>query len=171
MISQKLFQRSFYTTSARAFQLQAKPQRFGSPPATVSMLQPKRFVASSVGSRPASQNLKHAALNIKEEVGNSAADAARSIAGGNMATDYVPTDKTSSFVSSPSSYLISYVKRMSKRGGATVDRCYKNRRRRRSHTLPHVRTRWSAPLSWHIRHCDLSRQPSRSRSSRSTFKH
>lgn len=55
-------------------------------------------MASSVGSRPASQNLKHAALNIREEVGNSAADAARSIAGGNMATDYVPPEKQSSFM-------------------------------------------------------------------------
>lgn len=99
MISQKLFQRSFYTATARALQLQTKPQRFGSPLAAVSMLPPRRTVASSVGSRPASQNLKHAALNIREEVGNSAADAARSIAGGNMATDYVPTEKQSSFVS------------------------------------------------------------------------
>jgi len=63
------------------------------------MLQLRRSVATSVGSRPASQNLKHAALNIREEVGNSAADAARTIAGGNMATDYVPPEKQSSFVS------------------------------------------------------------------------
>jgi len=98
MISQKLFQRSLYTATARAFRLQASPQWLGSPLARVSMLQPRRFVASSVGSRPASQNLKHAALNIREEVGNSAADAARSIAGGNMATDYVPPEKNSSFI-------------------------------------------------------------------------
>ena len=99
MISQKLFQRSFYTTTARALQLHTKAHRFVSPLAAVSTLQPRRYVASSVGSRPASQNLKHAALNIREEVGNSAADAARSIAGGNLATDYVPPEKNSSFVS------------------------------------------------------------------------
>ena len=98
MISQKLFQRSFYTTTTRALQLQAGSHRFGSPLAAVSMLPLRRTVATSVGSRPASQNLKHAALNIREEVGNSAADAARSIAGGNMATDYVPPEKQSSFV-------------------------------------------------------------------------
>jgi len=99
MISQKLFQRSFYAATARALQLQARSQPFGSPLAAVSMLPLRRTVATSVGSRPASQNLKHAALNIREEVGNSAADAARSIAGGNMATDYVPPEKQSSFVS------------------------------------------------------------------------
>jgi hypothetical protein len=79
------------------------------------MLQPRRFVASSVGSRPASQNLKHAALNIREEVGNSAADAARSIAGGNMATDYVPPEKNSSFVScqTPTWFLTSREKCLS----------------------------------------------------------
>jgi len=99
MISPKLFQRSLYTATARSLRLQAKPQRFGPPLAAVSMLQFRRSVATSVGSRPASQNLKHAALNIREEVGNSAADAARSIAGGNLATDYVPPEKQSSFVS------------------------------------------------------------------------
>jgi len=61
------------------------------------MLRLRRSVATSVGSRPASQNLKHAALNIREEVGNSAADAARTIAGGNMATDYVSPEKQTSF--------------------------------------------------------------------------
>lgn len=115
MISQKLFQRSFYTATARIFQLQARPHQFGSPlAAAASLLQQKRFVASSVGSRPASQNLKHAALNIREEVGNSAADAARSIAGGNMATDYVPLERNSSFVSDHIFPLISHVDRMSK---------------------------------------------------------
>ena len=99
MISQKLFQRSFYTAATRTLQLGTKPQRFSPPPAVASMLQPRRSVATSVGSRPASQNIRHAALNIREEVGNSAADAARSIAGGNMATDYVPSDKQTSFVS------------------------------------------------------------------------
>jgi len=98
MISQKLFQRSFYTATARTLKLQTKPQRFGPSLAAASMLPLRRPVATSVGSRPASQNLKHAALNIREEVGNSAADAARSIAGGNMATDYVPPDKQSSFL-------------------------------------------------------------------------
>ena len=99
MISRKLFQRPFHTATARALQLQAKPRRFSPLLAAASTLQLKRTVATSVGSRPASQNLKHAALNIREEVGNSAADAARTIAGGNLAVDYVPTEKQTSFVS------------------------------------------------------------------------
>ncbi|KIL67170.1 hypothetical protein M378DRAFT_74364 [Amanita muscaria Koide BX008] len=39
-----------------------------------------RSVASSVSGKPGSQSLKHAATNIKEEVGNSAADLAKVIA-------------------------------------------------------------------------------------------
>ena len=41
-----------------------------------------REVASSVSGRPASQTIEHAVTNVKEEVGNSAADLAKSIAGG-----------------------------------------------------------------------------------------
>ncbi|KAH7889510.1 hypothetical protein F5I97DRAFT_1800485 [Phlebopus sp. FC_14] len=41
-----------------------------------------RFVASSVSGRPGSQTIEHATLNVKEEVGNSLTDWARSIAGG-----------------------------------------------------------------------------------------
>jgi hypothetical protein len=60
-----------------------------------------RNAASSVSGRPGSQTLGHAALNIKEEVGNSAMDAAKTIAGGNLEVDYIPTDgKQQSFVCS-----------------------------------------------------------------------
>jgi hypothetical protein len=41
-----------------------------------------RGAASSVSARPGSQTLPHAAQNIKEEVGNSASDLARSLGGG-----------------------------------------------------------------------------------------
>jgi len=41
----------------------------------------RRLVATSVSGRPASQTFEHAALNIKEEAGNSASDLAKMIAG------------------------------------------------------------------------------------------
>jgi hypothetical protein len=54
-----------------------------------------RFAASSVAGRPGSQTFQHAAQNVKEEVGGSAADFARAIAGGNMTADAVqPTNRT-----------------------------------------------------------------------------
>ncbi|KAI0076448.1 hypothetical protein K474DRAFT_1644947 [Panus rudis PR-1116 ss-1] len=55
-----------------------------------------RGVASQVSGRPASQTIEHAATNIKEELGNSSADLAKSIAGGNVFTDAVsaPTKDT-----------------------------------------------------------------------------
>ncbi|TFK54633.1 hypothetical protein OE88DRAFT_1653042 [Heliocybe sulcata] len=54
-----------------------------------------RGVASSVSGRPGSQSVGHAAQNVKEELGNSAADLARSIAGGNLPVDTVaPTQQT-----------------------------------------------------------------------------
>jgi len=54
-----------------------------------------RSVASSVSGRPGSQTIQHAALNVKEELGNSASDLAKSIAGGNMTQDAVaPTNRT-----------------------------------------------------------------------------
>ncbi|KIK59333.1 hypothetical protein GYMLUDRAFT_44694 [Collybiopsis luxurians FD-317 M1] len=60
-----------------------------------------RTVASSVSNRPASQTFDHAALNIKEEAGNSAADVAKSIAGGNIpAADNSFSGITSSLVAS-----------------------------------------------------------------------
>jgi hypothetical protein len=54
-----------------------------------------RGVASSVSGRPGSQTVAHAATNVKEELGNSAGDVARTIAGGNMTSDAVaPTEHT-----------------------------------------------------------------------------
>ena len=54
-----------------------------------------RGAASSVSGRPGSQTLEHAAENIREEVGQSAADLAKSIAGGNVYADNVePTQQT-----------------------------------------------------------------------------
>ncbi|KAH9900846.1 hypothetical protein C8Q73DRAFT_636886 [Cubamyces lactineus] len=54
-----------------------------------------RGAASSVSGRPGSQTVGHAAQNIREEVGQSAADLAKSIAGGNVFQDNVePTQQT-----------------------------------------------------------------------------
>ena len=64
-----------------------------------------RFAASSVSNRPGSQTLGHAAQNVKEEVGNSAADWAKTIAGGNFTQDIV---KEPTFVSSALILLIYY---------------------------------------------------------------
>ncbi|PFH51685.1 hypothetical protein AMATHDRAFT_141874 [Amanita thiersii Skay4041] len=57
-----------------------------------------RGVASSVSRKPGSQDLEHAATNIKEEVGNSAADLAKAIAGSNMTKDSVDPTGTASFL-------------------------------------------------------------------------
>ncbi|KAH0827192.1 hypothetical protein J3R83DRAFT_4885 [Lanmaoa asiatica] len=54
-----------------------------------------RFAASSVSGRPGSQTIKHARLNVKEEVGNSLTDWARSIAGGVFTVDSVKPTKDS----------------------------------------------------------------------------
>lgn len=58
-----------------------------------------RTVASFVTNKPASQSLEHAATNIKEEVGNSASDFAKIIAGTNATKDPVLPGEAS-FVSS-----------------------------------------------------------------------
>ncbi|KAL0067061.1 hypothetical protein AAF712_005848 [Marasmius tenuissimus] len=55
----------------------------------------KRTVASTVSNRPASQTFEQAALNIKEETGNTASDLAKVIAGGNMTSDTIDTSKNS----------------------------------------------------------------------------
>ncbi|KAL4069129.1 hypothetical protein J3A83DRAFT_4248814 [Scleroderma citrinum] len=56
-----------------------------------------RFAASSVSGRPGSQSIEHATQNVKEEVGNSLTDWARSIAGGVFTVDTVKP-KADSFV-------------------------------------------------------------------------
>jgi hypothetical protein len=58
-----------------------------------------RAVATSVSGRPASQTIEHAAINVKEEVGNSAADLAKRIAGGYLTSDMVaPAGRNETFV-------------------------------------------------------------------------
>ena len=57
-----------------------------------------RTVANSVSGRPGSQTLEHAATNIKEEVGNSAADLAKVIAACNVTRDAVGPTGAESFV-------------------------------------------------------------------------
>ena len=55
--------------------------------------QQRRVVASHVSGRPASQTISQAALNVREEVGNSTTDWAKVIAGGNYTSDTVKTDR------------------------------------------------------------------------------
>ena len=57
-----------------------------------------RSVASSVSGKPGSQTLEHAATNIKEEVGNSAADLAKVIAACNVTREAVGPTGADSFV-------------------------------------------------------------------------
>ncbi|KAG6376321.1 hypothetical protein JVT61DRAFT_2301 [Boletus reticuloceps] len=54
-----------------------------------------RSAASSVSGRPGSQTIQHARLNVKEEIGNSLTDWARSIAGGVFTVDSVKPEKDS----------------------------------------------------------------------------
>jgi len=65
-----------------------------------SALQQHRAVASHVSGRPASQTISQAALNVREEVGNSTTDWAKVIAGGNYTSDTVKKDRET-FVSGP----------------------------------------------------------------------
>lgn len=62
--------------------------------------QQHRAVASHVSGRPASQTIAQAALNVREEVGNSTTDWAKAIAGGNSTADAVKVDRQT-FVSGP----------------------------------------------------------------------
>lgn len=55
--------------------------------------QQQRGEASRVSGRPASQTISQATINVREEVGNSATDWAKVIAGGNVTGDAVKTDR------------------------------------------------------------------------------
>ncbi|KAG6868680.1 hypothetical protein C0993_011910 [Termitomyces sp. T159_Od127] len=57
----------------------------------------KSWIVGSVSNRPGSQTLEHAATNIKEEVGNSAADLAKVIAGANVKDDPLVPEGSTSF--------------------------------------------------------------------------
>jgi hypothetical protein len=78
---------AFRNTSFTLCKSLARPAQFRHP--NHSTLLHARTVASFVTNKPASQSLEHAATNIKEEVGNSAADFARVIAGDNATKDSV----------------------------------------------------------------------------------
>jgi hypothetical protein len=74
----------------------ARPVRILTPPQVFQ----KRLVASSVSNKPASQTFEHAATNMKEELGGTASDVAKIIAGANVTTDAVSDTKAvESFVS------------------------------------------------------------------------
>lgn len=55
--------------------------------------QQQRGEASKVAGRPASQTISQATVNVREEVGNSATDWAKVIAGGNFTDDAVKADR------------------------------------------------------------------------------
>ena len=55
--------------------------------------QQHRAVASQVSGRPGSQTISQAAINVREEVGNSTTDWAKVIAGGNFTDDTVKPDR------------------------------------------------------------------------------
>lgn len=79
----------------RSSQFQSSFQ-FTARPAAVNLAQVHaRFAASSVSGRPGSQTIEHARQNVKEEVGNSMTDWARSIAGGVFTVDSVKPTKDS----------------------------------------------------------------------------
>jgi hypothetical protein len=59
---------------------------------------PVRAAVNQVTNKPGSQTIEHAATNVREEFGNSAADIARSIAGGTLNTETLKP-KEWSFVS------------------------------------------------------------------------
>jgi len=76
-------------------QLQGR-SRLALRPAAINLSQVHaRFAASSVSGRPGSQTIEHARQNVKEEVGNSLTDWARSIAGGVFTVDSVKPSKDS----------------------------------------------------------------------------
>ncbi|KAH6895003.1 hypothetical protein BKA70DRAFT_1319222 [Coprinopsis sp. MPI-PUGE-AT-0042] len=57
-----------------------------------------RGVASSVSNRPGSQTIEHATQNVKEEIGNSASDLAKAIAGANNTSHTVTDHAGDSFI-------------------------------------------------------------------------
>jgi hypothetical protein len=63
------------------------------PSQILNAFQQHRAVASHVSGRPASQTISQAALNVREEVGNSTTDWAKVIAGGNYTSDTVKKDR------------------------------------------------------------------------------
>lgn len=71
----------------------SRPAFVGLTPTTIHA----RHVASQVSNRPGSQSLEHAATNVKEEIGNSAADLAKVIAGANV-TAGIADSSADSFV-------------------------------------------------------------------------
>ena len=77
-----------------------RPQSIHTRPTTsaISAVLQTRYVASLVSGRPGSQTLEHAATNVKEELGNSASDLAKVIAGANVTQDTIVNSGEDSFV-------------------------------------------------------------------------
>ncbi|KAF8647464.1 hypothetical protein AX16_006670 [Volvariella volvacea WC 439] len=80
--------------NANAFRTQ-NPGLLSNPILLRSTLLHARTVASSVSGRPASQTFEHAKTNIQEELGNSATDLAKAIAGANVTADNIGPGGTS----------------------------------------------------------------------------
>lgn len=114
-----------------------------------------RSIASQVSGRPGSQTIEHAAENIREEVGNSTADLAKTIAGGNYFADAVKPSGKETFVSLSICLNLNLTHL-----GALVgnhQRCCACR----SSTVHCLRSCWSASIPWFDSHYHLSRPPSR----------
>lgn len=75
-----------------------RPQSIILRPRLVFPILHARYVASSVSGRPGSQTLEHAATNVKEELGNSASDLAKVIAGANVTEDTIADSSQASFL-------------------------------------------------------------------------
>ncbi|EKM55206.1 uncharacterized protein PHACADRAFT_143265 [Phanerochaete carnosa HHB-10118-sp] len=96
-----LLRRNITTSTLKSPLLAAKPTPLLRS-ATPIFFNPTQFAirgaASHVSGRPGSQTIEHAAENIREEVGNSAADLARTIAGGNYFDDSVKPPSKDTFL-------------------------------------------------------------------------
>lgn len=86
-MSLPLLRRSMLSSTLRSARLSAPSQ-----------LLLRRTVANTTSNRPGSQSLNQAALNVKEETGNLASDAAKTIAGANMADHSAGVGTKGSFV-------------------------------------------------------------------------
>ncbi|KAH9930258.1 uncharacterized protein B0H18DRAFT_994021 [Fomitopsis serialis] len=85
-----VFRRSFSTASLpRPRPLAFAPTTLRTPTSLLQRQLIVRGVASSVSNKPGSQTVRQAAVNIKEELGNSGADFAKSVAGANWFHDAV----------------------------------------------------------------------------------
>ena len=98
LIRTSLHRAAFRNTPLAFCRPLARPAALKRPVNLNSTLLYARTVASSVSNRPASQSLEHAAMNVKEELGNSASDLAKVIAANDVTKDSVAPYSNTTFV-------------------------------------------------------------------------